>query len=332
MSIRREIILNTFQELCFNNFGNGIDNISNLKADASERKIYRISSGNNTYIGIFNENPDENNAFINFSRSFRNSNFNVPEIYAVSEDKLFYIEEDLGNSTLFKHIISDESEDFMALYKRSLSDLIRFQITGKDIIDFNDCYQTEFFDESVIRSDLYKFNEFYTNIFLNNSLDGIIIEDIIRVSSGILSDADCSYFLYRDFQPRNIMLKNDDLYYIDYQSGRKGPLHYDLASFLYSGSIKITEDQRKILLDHYLDEIQIYVKTDKDKFITDFYFFVFLRLIQMLGSYAYLYKKRNDKGVLKKIAGALNNLKSIRGKLDVPELKIIIDTLTGFMN
>ncbi|MEZ4689870.1 MAG: phosphotransferase [Ignavibacteria bacterium] len=291
MSIRREIILNTFQELCFTNFGNGIDNISNLKADASERKIYRITSGNNTYVGIYNENPDENNAFINFSGSFKNSGFKVPVIFAVSEDKLFYIEEDLGNSTLFKHIISDESQDVMPLYKRSLSDLVRFQIIGKDIIDFKDCYQTEIFDESVIKSDLYKFNEFYTNIFLNNTLDGKIIEDIIRVSSGILSDVDCGYFLYRDFQPRNIMLKNDDLYYIDYQSGRKGPLHYDLASFLYSGSIKITEEQRKILTDHYLNEIQSHVITDKNKFLNDF-IFSFSETDPDAGSYAYLYKKK----------------------------------------
>lgn len=335
MSIRKEIILNTFQELCHTKFGTGIDNISNLKADASERKIYRINSGDNTFIGIFNEHADENNAFINFSLTFKKAGFKVPEILAVSYDKLFYLEEDLGNSTLFKLINSDESIDTMLLYKRSLSDLIEFQLKGKDIIDFKDCYQSEVFDKSVIESDLFKFNEYYTTIFLNSSIDDNMMKDIIRISSGMLSDVDCSYFLYRDFQPRNIMVKESELYYIDYQSGRKGPLHYDLASFLYSGSIKITEDQRIKLIDHYLNELKLQTQIDilqVDEFKTQFYFFVFLRLMQMLGSYAYLYKKRNDKEVLKKISGALNNLKSIRDKIDIPEFKYIIDSLTDLMN
>lgn len=334
MSVRREIILNTFQELCYTKFGTGIENISNLKADASERKIYRIKSGDNTYIGIFNEHADENNAFINFSKAFKVNGFNVPEIYAVSGDKLFYLEEDLGNTSLFKIIFSDDSIDVMPLYKKSVSDLIKFQLIGKDIINFKDCYQTEVFDQTVIESDLFKFNEYYTTLFLKNTIDGKIIQDIIRISDRMLSEIDCGYFLYRDFQPRNIMIRANELYYIDYQSGRKGPLHYDLASFLYSGSIKINEDQRNALTDYYLNEVQGYIDIviDKDKFKSDLYFFVLLRLIQMLGSYAYLYKKRNDNDVLKKISGALNNLRSIRGRIEIPELKIIIDRLTDSMN
>lgn len=332
MSLKREIILNTFQELCFTKFETGLDNITSLKADASERKIYRIITGNKTVIGIYNENAEENIAFVNFSKTFKKYGFNVPEIYSVSEDKLFYIEEDLGNTTLYKLIINDESQNVMSVYKRALSDLLRFQFKGKDIIDFKDCYQSEVFDISVIESDLYKFNEYYTSLFLKDTIDGKILQDLLRISADKLSEVDCTYFLYRDFQPRNIMVKDDELYYIDYQSGRKGPLHYDLASFLYSGSIMITEEQRILLIDHYLGELRLKTTINSEIFRDEFYFFVLLRLIQMLGSYAYLYKKRNDKGVLKKISSALYNLKSIREKLDIPELKIIIDSLTGFMN
>jgi len=332
MSIRKEIILNTFQELMFKETGKNLDKIVNLKADASDRKIYRLFYDDNSIIGIYNENKKENLAFINFTGSFSKLGLNVPQILSVSDDDLFYIEEDLGDMTLFNYTTSFLNEDHIDLYKRSLSDLIKFQITAKDKVDYGYCYQTKKFDRYVIESDLDKFDVYSNSLHLKTDFDQEVRESIIAYSADILRKANNDFFLYRDFQPRNIMLKNNTLYYIDYQSGRKGPLQYDVASFLYSGSIDVSNEERYALLDHYLSELGKQISYDKEEFLSDFYFFAFIRLLQMLGSYSYLSVKKNDGNILKKIPKALLNIKSLSGKIDNNEINSYISKLTSSLN
>ena len=332
MSIRNEIILNTFQELIYKETGKNLDKIVNLKADASDRKIYRLFYDGNSIIGIFNENKKENLAFINFTGSFSKLGLNVPQIISVSDDNLFYIEEDLGDMTLFNYTSSNLNEDYIGIYKRSLSDLVRFQVTAKDIVDYSYCYQTAEFDRMVIESDLNKFDEYSNSLHLKTDFDQAVRKSIIDHSVEILRKTNNDFFLYRDFQPRNIMLKDNILYYIDYQSGRKGPLQYDVASFLYSGSIDISNEDRNALLDYYLSELGKQISVDKEEFLSDFYFFAFIRLLQMLGSYSYLSVKKNDGNILKKIPKALLNIKSLSGKIYNNEINSYINKLTSSLN
>lgn len=327
MSYQREIILNSFQELVHKKFGKNLEKVKDLKADASDRKIYRLYVDGKSLIGIYNENKKENLAFINFTKTFIDLGFNVPEILAVSEDNLFYIEEDLGDTTLFKLLSNAEIKNSTDYYKQSLSDLIRFQVEAKDKIDYSFCYQTKDFNIEVIKDDTGKFNDYFTPVFIGEKLDSKIIEFILNLTTGVFSKVRNDFFLYRDFQPRNIMVKDNIFYYIDYQSGRKGPLQYDAASFLYSGSINISEDERNTLLNYYTDELNKYVVYDKEEFKYYFYFFAFLRLLQILGSYAYLHEKRNDTDVLKKIPKALKNLKSLTDKIENPELRNFVEKL-----
>lgn len=332
MSIRREIILNTFQELIFKETGKNLDSIANLKADASDRKIYRLYYDGNSVIGVFNENKKENLAFINFTGTFTELGLNVPKIFSVSDDGLFYIEEDLGDMTLFNYTTSNLNEDHNALYKRSLSDLIKFQIMAKDKVDYSFCYQTMEFDPVVIESDLNKFDEYSNSLHLKTDFDQKVRKSIIDHSIQILRKSKNDFFLYRDFQPRNIMVRNSDLYYIDYQSGRKGPLQYDVASFLYSGSIDISNEERHELLDHYLKELGNHISINREEFLNDFYFFAFLRLLQMLGSYSYLSVKKNDGDILRKIPKALMNIKSLSGKINNSVINSYISKLTSSLN
>lgn len=327
MSYQREIILNSFQELIYKKFGTNLDKVKDLKADASDRKIYRLFVDGQSLIGIYNENKKENLAFTNFTKTFIELGFNVPSVITVSEDNLFYIEEDLGDTTLFRLLSNGDNKNSTDFYKQSLSDLIRFQVEAKDKIDYSFCYQTKDFNIEVIKDDTEKFNDYFTPVFIGEKLDEKIIEFILNLTTGVFSKVPNDFFLYRDFQPRNIMIKDNIFYYIDYQSGRKGPLQYDVASFLYSGSIDISEDERNILLNYYTDELNKYVIYDKEEFKYYFYFFAFLRLLQILGSYAYLHERRKDIDVLKKIPKALKNLKSLTNKIENPKLRRFVEKL-----
>ena len=329
MSYLKEIVLNSFQELVFRRSGLNIESVKMLKADASERKIFRIYYGGLKCIGIFNENPKENLAFVKFSETFLKLGFNVPEIYGFSDDKLFYIEEDLGDMTL-KFAVSDkESENRLHLYKKALDDLLKFQILSKDKIDYSYCYQTKYFDESVLRDDFQKFHEYFLKNYLFGFDEDILLEKVTLYCSDLIRDSDNEFFLYRDFQPRNIMLKNNELYFIDYQSGRKGPLQYDLASFIYSGSAELTSDERYLLLIHYEENLGNFIIYDKQKFRKDFYYFAFIRLIQVLGSYAYVYENRKDLKMTEKIKQGLLKLEELNNNLENKDINRFIEKLTA---
>lgn len=330
MSYRKEYIFNNFQELIFKETGKCIDKIENLMADASDRKIYRIYFEDKSVIGVFNENEKENLAFIKFTATFRKLGLNVPQIFRVSDDNMFYTEEDLGNMTLFRFISQSASGNNIDLYKKCLSDLLKFQISSKDEIDYSFCYQTSEFNLKVIEYDLDKFIKYFLQIYPEAVIDERTLSDILDLSEKVLSRIRKDFFLYRDFQPRNIMLKNNNLYYIDYQSGRKGPLQYDVASFLFSGSIEITNGERHILLEHYINEMEKYADYDRNEFLSEFYFFAFLRLLQMLGSYSYLNISKNNTEVLKKIPKALKNLSGIIKESGNIELNAIISNLISF--
>lgn len=327
MPHKRELILKSFQQLIYNLTGNILTDFKDIKADASEKKIYRLFVNDKSYIGIYNQNLKENLAFISFTYTFIKLKFKVPEIFIISDDNLSYIEEDLGDTSLFKQIPVSESYMLMNYYKQALSDLIRFQIIPKDALDYNYCYQTKEFNCEVIRDDFEKFNVFFAGSYLKESIQNDMIQNIIDLSCKVITTADGRYFLYRDFQPRNILIKDNSLYYIDYQSGRKGPLQYDLASFLYSGSIQLSEQQRNYLIDHYMSELKKYTPYNEKEFKYYLYYFSFLRLVQILGSYAFQHQKKKDEEILKKIPKAISNLKNLKDKIEIKEVRNIIEVI-----
>jgi aminoglycoside/choline kinase family phosphotransferase len=298
--------------------------IKRITGGVSGRIIFKITSPNYICIGVHNCKIHENRAFIEFSKIFLGAGLNVPQIFCVSDNMEYYLEEFLGEKSLFELIKSKSltEKEKLRLYKNALSDLIQFQIRGKDIINYKLCYETRSFDKKQIYFDFCKFNYYFLNKLADLDYSKAGINRLKKMIYEELAKEKNSYFMYRDFQPRNIMYKEDELSYIDFQSGRKGPLQYDLASFLYSGSIDITERQRRSLLDYYIKEVSEFTKINPVKFKKSFYSFAFIRLLQVLGSYGFLYETKKDKNALKKIKRAKMNLQSIIQKIEIEELII----------
>ncbi|MCX7832684.1 MAG: hypothetical protein N2490_00520 [Ignavibacteria bacterium] len=297
-----------------NYFGEEPTEVYDLVGGASKRKIVRLKSHHNNCIGIHNEDVKENIAFCEFTKTFKNNGFKVPEILFIDEELKDYLEEDLGDVTLFSYSILEKSRyKLLELYIKALSDLIEFQFKGIKIIDFDLCYQTKYFDLQQIILDEKKFLEDYLKIFRNDLYDEFSINDFSDLNNKLIEQKDY-YFMYRDFQPRNIMIFNGENYYIDYQSGRKGPLQYDIASFLYSSSIIINDEEREYLLENYmslLDRRDISKRT----FFEYYYHFALIRIIQMLGSYALIYTNTGDNYQIERIKKGLSNLNSVINEL-----------------
>ncbi len=299
-----------------------------LKKGFSERNIYRIYSGNYTFIAVESDNIPENIAFIEFTKSFQKINLRVPDILVVSEDISMYITTDLGEKTLYDFINENINNRSLLLnyYKKSINDLFLFQTSGNKVIDYKFCYQTDSFNYEQILNDENKFVSYYAQYL--PEYNSVFFQNTFNILNERLTSVDSEYFLYRDFQPRNIIINNDELYYIDYQSGRKGPLQYDLASFLYSGSINLTTDERKILIDNYLNILQsegIFA----NNFMEKFNYFVLIRLLQMIGSYAYhITEKKSEISYFEnKIRKVIKHLREIYYSINEKEIRDMIDKI-----
>lgn len=291
--------------------------INSITGGVSDRKIYRLISDNHTSIGIYNKKIKENIAFIEFTKTFRKHNLNVPEIYIKSSDSKFYLEEDLGNKSLFNVIIEKKipRSFILSLFEKTLKDLVKFQVAGKDDINYSYCYETKNFDKYQVEYDFNKFWKYYYLKFVKNSTGKKIKSKTLDFLTDKLMNKSKKLFMYRDFQPRNVMVRNNMLYYIDYQSGRKGSPEYDVASLLFSGSHDLTCEERHYLLNFYIKELRKKISYNKNEFIYNYYYFVIIRLLQVLGSYGYSFFRKKDNNMLLKMRKAKINIRSILPKI-----------------
>ena len=307
-----------------------------LPASGSYREYARIKSINHQVIGAYNQDIKENRAFLEFSTHFRNKNIPVPQIYAVNSNMDCYLQEDLGNTTLFDFISTTrENEGFsteiVEEYKKVLRELPRIQlIAGKDI-DYSVCYPREAFDKQSMMWDLNYFKYYFLKL-AKIPFDEQALENDFQSFSNYLLAVDNNAFLYRDFQSRNVMLKDGKVYFIDYQGGRKGALQYDLASLLYDAKANIPEANREELLEFYLDELGKYKKVEREKFKDLLGGYVLIRIMQAMGAYGFrgFYEKKEH--FLKSIPFALKNLEMLLAKntiqVKLPELLKVLKAVT----
>ena len=330
---------NRLENLFFQVTGHSVNSVNQLTPAGSNRVYYRLSdSENNTLIGVEGTSVQENEAFFEISRHFFKQGLAVPQLIAVSDDKLVYLIQDLGDTSLFDYLSADRnsgeySAQSVAMLEKVMMVLPDLQFKGAEGLDFSKCYPSESFDLRMVKWDLNYFKYCFfkaVGIEFNESL----LEDDFDNLTDILLDSSDSFrttFMYRDFQSRNVMIKDDKPYFIDYQGGRKGPVEYDVASFLWQARAAYPSSLREHLVNVYLDAIQKYRKTDRDTFLRRLDHFVLFRTLQVLGAYGFRGYFEHKAHFIQSIPAAMVNLRGLLEK-PMPEYPYLEELLHKLVN
>jgi aminoglycoside/choline kinase family phosphotransferase len=315
-------------------FGTEPASILEIGADGSNRSYYRlVGPAMETAVGAYGPDRDENRAFISYTRSFHAAGFPVPELYGYDEAAAVWLLEDLGDTTLFDALVTArqrEDTQFPApmidVYRKVLEALPRFQVQGGRLIDFGNAYPRSAFDKQSIRWDLNYFKYHFLKL-AHVPFNEQKLEQDFGTLTWFLLQAETDHFLYRDFQSRNIMLREGDPYFIDYQGGRKGAVHYDLASLLYDAKAAIPDTVRDELGNHYLEVLSTYIPVDRAEFLQHYRGYVIIRILQALGAYGYRGFYERKPRFLQSVPFAARNLEALLARglpVDVPELQTVL--------
>jgi aminoglycoside/choline kinase family phosphotransferase len=302
----------------------------------SGRAIVRLTGGGFSAIGILYSVREENVAFLEFSRHFRRHGLPVPEIYAEDLSKGAYIEEDLGDTTLFDFLGRNRAGEVIApeaieAYRKVVAVLPRFQVEGGSDLNYKVAYPRSSFDRQSIAWDLNYFKYYFLRLAGIPFNEQALEDDFSRLTKFLLS-ADREYFLYRDFQSRNVMLREGRPFFVDYQGGRKGALQYDIASLLYDGKADLPAQLRQELLDYYLESLGSYIKLDRQVFMHHYYAYVYVRILQALGAYGFRGFYERKAHFLQSVPYALKNLRWLAHHVKLPiALPALMDSLQGML-
>ena len=287
--------------------------ISAMPQSGSYRQYYRISGNSKSAIGAFNPDHKENKAFITFSKHFRSIGLNVPEFYLDDKNSVTYLIEDLGDVSLFSFLSENRNlkefpEKVTSYYKNSLEHLIRFQFEGSEGLDYSVCYPRSSFDKQSIMWDLNYFKYYFLKL-TKTVFDEQLLENDFNKFAEFLLSAEMNNFMYRDFQSRNIMIKDEKLYFIDYQGGRKGALQYDIASLLYDAKADVPQKIRDELVEFYIQHLNRRTKINRKEFLNHYYGYILIRILQAMGAYGFRGLYENKVHFLKSIPYSIKNLK-----------------------
>src|SRR5579871_5446045 len=288
----------------------------------SGRKIIRFSGKGISAIGILYGVREENAAFLEFSRHFRKHGLPVPEIYAEDLDHGAYLEQDLGDLSLFELLSNHRSGEAIApeavkAYRSVIATLPRFQIEAGRDLNYKVCYPRGSFDRQSIAWDLNYFKYYFLRLAGIPFSEQALEDDFSRLTKFLLS-AGRDYFLYRDFQSRNIMMCDGQPYFLDYQGGRKGALQYDVASLLYDAKADLPPELRQQLLNHYLDKLRGFVDLKPEVFMQHYYAYVYIRIMQALGAYGFRGFYERKVHFLQSVPYALKNLRWLLHNVTLP--------------
>ncbi len=288
----------------------------------SGRTILRLSAENVSAIGILHGGREENEAFLAFSRHFRRHGLPVPEIYAQDLKHGAYLEEDLGNTTLFEFLSGNRDAATIAAgvieaYRKAVAILPRFQIEAGRDLNYKLCYPRASFDRQSIAWDLNYFKYYLLRMAGVPFHEQALESDFTRLTKFLLS-APRDYFLYRDFQSRNIMLRSGEPFFLDYQGGRRGALQYDIASLLFDAKADLPPELRAQLLDCYLESLARYADVSREEFLRYYHAYVYVRIMQALGAYGFRGFHERKGHFLQSVPYALKNLRWLLHNAELP--------------
>jgi len=303
---------------------------------SSGRAIVRLTGGPSSAIGILYPVREENVAFLEFSRHFRRRGLPVPEIYAEDLSQGAYLEEDLGDITLFDFLVTNRTGTAIAppaieAYRKVVAMLPRFQVEAGRDLNYKVCHPRDRFDRQSIAWDLNYFKYYFLRLAGIPFNEQALENDFTRLTKFLLG-AKADYFLYRDFQSRNVMLPGGQPYFLDYQGGRKGALQYDIASLLYDGKADLPPELRQELLDHYLDCLAGYIDLDREAFMEHYYAYVYVRILQAMGTYGFRGFYERKPHFLQSVPYALKNLRWLAHNVKLPiALPTLLEALQGML-
>lgn len=294
-------------------------NMQQLEGAGSNRAYYRLWAANgSSMIGVIGTSRDENHAFVYLSKHFTSKQLPVPQILAVSNDELRYLQTDLGYTSLFGalHGGREAGGRYNVQEKKLLINTIRqlpnMQIRGAEGLDFSQCYPQPEFDKNSVLFDL----NYFKYCFLKaTELDfhELKLEANFHLFAKELTSESSNAFLYRDFQARNVMLDaKGNSYFIDFQGGRKGPFYYDVASFLWQASAKYPNKLRRELVLEYYEALKNYTEVPSVRhFVDRLSQFVLFRTLQVLGAYGFRGYFEQKKHFIQSIPPAIQNLREL---------------------
>lgn len=318
-------------------FGVGPQDCESLSGSGSNRRYFRLSAEGRSCMGVIGTDVRENNAFISLSEHFRSKGLNVPKVYAVADDGMTYIQEDLGDRMLSDDVAAalkaggyGPDSPLTELLCRTMSMLPAIQFKGAEDLDFKVCYPQPAFDRRMVMFDL----NYFKYCFLKPSgleFDEVRLQDEFESLAYDLLEDSGNTFLYRDFNARNVMVKDDEPYFIDFQGGRKGPIYYDVASFVWQARFRYPQWLKEKMIGSYLEALEEYTDVDRSRFDERLRLFVLFRTLQVLGAYGFRGLVEQKAQFIVSIAPALANLKELIAEpFDAyPYLMEILDGLTN---
>src|SRR5580693_8872022 len=326
-----DILKNLFEQ----HFHSPVEQVHPLQGQlgGSGRKIIRLAGERISAIAILYNVREENAAFLEFSRHFRRHGLAVPEIYGEDLACGAYLEEDLGDTTLYQYLSThrdgnDIAPEAVEAYRKVVLALPRFQIEAGRDLNYKVCYPRASFDRQSISWDLNYFKYYFLRLAGIPFSEQALEDDFDSLTTFLLS-ADCDYFLYRDFQSRNIMLRSGQPFFLDYQGGRKGALQYDIASLLYDAKADLPPDLRQQLLDLYIDKLGGFVDVKREGFLHHYYAYVYVRIVHALGAYGFRGFYERKAHFLQSVPYALKNLRWLLHNVKLP---IALPTLMEAFN
>ena len=308
--------------------------IEELPSSGSNRRYFRLT-GTPTLIGVSGTSLEENQAFLYMADHFRKKGLPVPQVVAKSDNDAFYLQEDLGDTLLFNAIekgrktsVFDEEEK--QLLRKTMRLLPAVQFSGADGMDFSYCYPQSEFNSRSILWDLNYFKYCFLKA-TGMEFQEDRLEDDFQKMSDVLLRSSSATFMYRDFQSRNVMIKDGEPWFIDFQGGRKGPFYYDIASFLWQAKAKYPDSLRQELLQEYIEALRKYQPIDEPYFYSQLRHFVLFRTLQVLGAYGFRGYFEKKPHFIQSVPYAIGNLRELL-KEEYPEypyLCKVLRELTG---
>ena len=314
--------------------GQKVTETEEINSSGSNRRYFRLKGGNISVIGVVGTNVEENNAFVKLARHFIEKGIRVPKVLKVSEDGMRYIQEDLGDDQLYKLVSHGRESGEYSSYEsmllcRTMETLPKIQFKGAQGLDWSVCYPDPAFNGRMVMFDLNYFKYCFlkaTGLEFNETR---LQDDLEKLKDDLLKDEGHEAFMYRDFQARNVMVKDGEPYFIDFQGGRRGPIYYDVASFVWQARSRYPENLRKEMVQTYLTALKGYTEVDEAVFYERLRLFVLFRTLQVLGAYGFRGYFEKKPHFLASVPYALSNLRKLLQKpfVEYPYLNEILTTL-----